>query len=119
MYMPIARVTTVPRNPKTRPIIRPQVPLQRESGSAASNQSAGAGSSAGVRSASGHRGIALQNGPLGARSRGDPGGSRTPNPQIRSLMLYPIELRGRSPIVALQCCYGNEVEVARTPLQSD
>jgi hypothetical protein len=27
--------------------------------------------------------------------RGDPGGSRTPNPQIRSLMLYPIELRGR------------------------
>ena len=26
---------------------------------------------------------------------GDPGGSRTPNPQIRSLMLYPIELRGR------------------------
>jgi hypothetical protein len=29
------------------------------------------------------------------RSSGDPGGSRTPNPQIRSLMLYPIELRGR------------------------
>jgi hypothetical protein len=28
---------------------------------------------------------------------GDPGGSRTPNPQIRSLMLYPVELRGRSP----------------------
>ena len=28
---------------------------------------------------------------------GDPGGSRTPNPQIRSLMLYPIELRGRFP----------------------
>src|SRR5271154_4434710 len=27
---------------------------------------------------------------------GDPGGSRTPNPQIRSLMLYPVELRGRS-----------------------
>jgi hypothetical protein len=26
---------------------------------------------------------------------GDPGGSRTPNPQIRSLMLYPVELRGR------------------------
>jgi hypothetical protein len=25
---------------------------------------------------------------------GDPGGSRTPNPQIRSLMLYPVELRG-------------------------
>jgi hypothetical protein len=24
---------------------------------------------------------------------GAPGGSRTPNPQIRSLMLYPIELR--------------------------
>ena len=29
---------------------------------------------------------------------GDPGGSRTPNPQIRSLMLYPVELRGR------KCC---------------
>src|SRR5262249_40752384 len=28
---------------------------------------------------------------------GDPGGTRTPNPQIRSLMLYPIELRGRRP----------------------
>ncbi len=26
---------------------------------------------------------------------GDPGGSRTPNPQIRSLMLYPVELRGQ------------------------
>src|SRR5271166_6147199 len=31
---------------------------------------------------------------------GDPGGSRTPNPQIRSLMLYPIELRGRPPATA-------------------
>ena len=30
---------------------------------------------------------------------GDPGGSRTPNPQIRSLMLYPVELRGRESIV--------------------
>jgi hypothetical protein len=35
---------------------------------------------------------------LGATGRnalrnGDPGGSRTPNPQIRSLMLYPVELR--------------------------
>src|SRR5205814_9909664 len=29
---------------------------------------------------------------------GDPGGSRTPNPQIRSLMLYPVELRGRCKI---------------------
>jgi hypothetical protein len=29
------------------------------------------------------------------KSIGDPGGSRTPNPQIRSLMLYPVELRGR------------------------
>ena len=28
------------------------------------------------------------------QENGDPGGSRTPNPQIRSLMLYPIELRG-------------------------
>ena len=26
---------------------------------------------------------------------GDPGGARTPNPQFRRLMLYPIELRGR------------------------
>jgi integrase len=32
-------------------------------------------------------------------SNGDPGGSRTPNPQIRSLMLYPVELRGRPPEV--------------------
>src|SRR5271157_4221449 len=30
-----------------------------------------------------------------SESNGDPGGSRTPNPQIRSLMLYPVELRGR------------------------
>jgi hypothetical protein len=30
-----------------------------------------------------------------SKRNGDPGGSRTPNPQIRSLMLYPIELRGR------------------------
>ena len=26
---------------------------------------------------------------------GDPGGTRTPNPQFRRLMLYPVELRGR------------------------
>jgi hypothetical protein len=26
---------------------------------------------------------------------GGPGGARTPNPQFRRLMLYPIELRGR------------------------
>jgi hypothetical protein len=26
---------------------------------------------------------------------GDPGGARTPNPQFRRLMLYPVELRGR------------------------
>jgi hypothetical protein len=32
---------------------------------------------------------------LGKHINGDPGGSRTPNPQIRSLMLYPVELRGR------------------------
>jgi hypothetical protein len=30
------------------------------------------------------------------RISGDPGGARTPNPQFRRLMLYPIELRGRS-----------------------
>src|SRR5262249_8650757 len=28
------------------------------------------------------------------RLSGDPGGSRTPNPQFRRLMLYPVELRG-------------------------
>ena len=26
---------------------------------------------------------------------GDPGGTRTPNPLVRSQMLYPVELRGR------------------------
>jgi hypothetical protein len=31
---------------------------------------------------------------------GDPGGSRTPNPQLRRLMLYPVELRGRPPEVS-------------------
>ncbi len=34
--------------------------------------------------------------PVMDATSGDPGGSRTPNPQIRSLMLYPVELRGRS-----------------------
>jgi len=34
---------------------------------------------------------------------GDPGGSRTPNPQIRSLMLYPVELRGRDRTVEMGC----------------
>ncbi len=33
-------------------------------------------------------------------NRGDPGGSRTPNPQIRSLMLYPVELRGHKDLRA-------------------
>src|SRR5438067_2505037 len=28
--------------------------------------------------------------------RGDPGGNRTPNPQFRRLMLYPVELRGHA-----------------------
>ena len=40
--------------------------------------------------------------PGGRRRRiknfGDPGGARTPNPQFRRLMLYPIELRGRDRI---------------------
>src|SRR5271168_3653815 len=31
--------------------------------------------------------------PAPASERGAPGGIRTPNPQIRSLMLYPVELR--------------------------
>src|SRR5450631_2448711 len=30
-----------------------------------------------------------------AKSNGGPGGARTPNPQFRRLMLYPIELQGR------------------------
>src|SRR5450631_2004936 len=30
-----------------------------------------------------------------AESNGGPGGARTPNPQFRRLMLYPIELQGR------------------------
>jgi hypothetical protein len=30
-----------------------------------------------------------------SRLNGDPGGSRTPNPQFRRLMLYPVELRGQ------------------------
>src|ERR1035441_2317640 len=34
-----------------------------------------------------------------APGNGDPGGSRTPNPQLRRLMLYPVELRGRPPVV--------------------
>jgi hypothetical protein len=36
---------------------------------------------------------------------GDPGGSRTPNPQIRSLMLYPVELRGRYEICGREAVY--------------
>jgi hypothetical protein len=32
---------------------------------------------------------------VNAWKAGDPGGSRTPNPQFRRLMLYPVELRGR------------------------
>jgi hypothetical protein len=36
---------------------------------------------------------------------GDPGGSRTPNPQIRSLMLYPVELRGRAEICGRKAVY--------------
>ena len=30
-----------------------------------------------------------------AKGNGDPGANRTHNPQLRRLMLYPIELRGR------------------------
>ena len=32
-----------------------------------------------------------------ARRDDTPGGARTPNPQIRSLMLYPVELRAQVP----------------------
>jgi hypothetical protein len=32
---------------------------------------------------------------LDSMANGDPGGNRTPNPQFRRLMLYPVELRGR------------------------
>ena len=41
--------------------------------------------------------------PIGQRISGAPGAIRTPDPQIRSLMLYPAELRvrGKSPLDAL------------------
>jgi hypothetical protein len=32
---------------------------------------------------------------LAGNKNGGPGGARTPNPQFRRLMLYPIELQGR------------------------
>jgi hypothetical protein len=32
----------------------------------------------------------------GGCNSGGPGGARTPNPQFRRLMLYPIELQGRN-----------------------
>src|ERR1035437_6056426 len=63
---------------------------------AASNQSAGVG-----------RDLELAQGTVGrdgqptACRNGDPGGSRTPNPQLRRLMLYPVELRGRLPLSLL------------------
>ena len=43
------------------------------------------------------------NGPIGQRRSGAPGAIRTPDPQIRSLMLYPAELRvrGKSPLDAV------------------
>ncbi len=34
------------------------------------------------------------------RAGGDPGRNRTDNIQLRRLALYPIELRGREPILA-------------------
>src|ERR1700739_1367901 len=36
---------------------------------------------------------------------GDPGGSRTPNPQFRRLMLYPVELRGRGAKLEMESSY--------------
>src|ERR1700678_4132643 len=70
-----------------------QVLLQRETRATASNQSAGAPGHTGPRKgmAGAREGLKIQ------RSHGDPGGARTPNPQFRRLMLYPIELRGRRP----------------------
>jgi hypothetical protein len=61
--------------------------LHRESERAASNQSAGAEMKV--------RRWSQSPVPECLAWNGDPGGSRTPNPQIRSLMLYPVELRGR------------------------
>src|SRR5208282_1177308 len=177
MYIAIAIVTRVPTNPNTRPIICPQVPLQRETTPAASNQSAGAGSpwlgtSLHSLRKGRWRGKTLTSGAkarlttygttevapfpnparIGVLSAncsarlwtsqsdcpfrrcakklpcagmsptllgGDPGGTRTPNPQIRSLMLYPIELRGRWPIVALPSCNSNRVEPRGLRLQSN
>ena len=41
---------------------------------------------------------------------GDPGGARTPNPQFRRLMLYPIELRGHD----CNCGLWNRASLDRT-----
>src|SRR5450759_1969241 len=93
--MPIAIVTIVPTNPKTRPIIRsataiaPRNPHQWQ---VTRVQVLGMIWSCRLKEC-------LQECQTGF-SNGDPGGSRTPNPQIRSLMLYPIELRGRPPEAA-------------------
>src|ERR1700690_3877005 len=106
MYIPIAMVTIVPTNPRTRPIIAPLVSLHSESAVRASNQRPRA------------RGYILETtadgrvcGVSGRLGNGDPGGSRTPNPQIRSLMLYPVELRGHPPLGAV----GSKLAMPRQP----
>jgi hypothetical protein len=62
-----------------------------------------------VRMPADHKKAALQTRHEGARDKdlviwvsGAPGAIRTPDPQIRSLVLYPAELRAHS--VELQCC---------------
>src|ERR1039457_2116799 len=94
MYIAIAMVMIVPTKPKTRPIIRPRkCYCTAKQGGRTSNQSSGAGDDLGRSFRGMSAGVDMAN-----RFRnGDPGGSRTPNPQLRRLMLYPVELRGRPP----------------------
>src|ERR1035441_560153 len=126
MYMPIAIVTTVPKNPRTRNIIRSgRTYLTNRFGKGTASAPEGPGSLL-LRlimkcfkchcTAKRHRRQVtrvqvlgtiwscrlkeyLQEWQTGFRN-GDPGGSRTPNPQLRRLMLYPVELRGRPPEVS-------------------
>src|ERR1019366_3440268 len=97
MYIAIAMVTIVPTKPRTRPMIRPRkCYCTAKQGGRASNHSSGAGDDLGRSFRGASAGVGMANG----LRNGDPGGSRTPNPQPRRLMLYPVELRGRPPEVS-------------------
>ncbi len=39
------------------------------------------------------------------RHTGDPGRTRTSNPELRRLVLYPVELRGRNRARPIQCVH--------------